>query len=111
MPKMTSVEVKSKSLTVGVAEYPIYDSSAEAVEDKGDEAIVALINAQVRTNAMNVVRNAAVARPSKKKLYKQARASISLEEYGEVIGDEDAIEALVERKAKELLDSGEATLD
>ena len=107
MPKMLEVDVKSKSDVVGVATYPEYVSTEEAVADQGEAKTVEQINAQVRTNAMNVVRNAAVGRPSKKKLLRKARAAITVEEFTSVQGDPDAIDALVEQKARELLDAGE----
>ena len=105
--KTLEVDVKSKQDVVGVAQYPEYDNVAEAVEDQTEVSILSLINAQARTNAMNVVRNAAVGRPSKKKLLRKARASITVAEFQAVEGDADAIDALVDKKAKELLDAGE----
>lgn len=105
--KTLSVKVKSKSVTVGVAEYPEYDAVAEAIEHQSEESILKLVNAQARTNAMNVVRNAVVARPSKKKLMRKARASITADEFVAVAGDPDAIDALIDKKAKELLEAGE----
>ena len=105
--KNLEVDVKSKSDVVGVAQYPEYDNVEEAVVDKGEVYILSLINAQARTNAMNTVRNAAVGRPSKKKLMRKARASITPQEFTEVAGDADAIDALVDAKVKELLEAGE----
>ena len=104
-------DVKSKSDVVGVARYPKYDNVAEAVDDMGETKLLDLVNAQVRTNAMNEVRNKAVGRPSKKKLLRKARASITPEEFIQVAGDEDAIDELIATKAQELLDSGEAEDD
>ncbi len=100
-------EVKSKSEIVGTAEYPKYDSVEEAVAGMSEISILNLINAQVRTNAMNEVRNKVVGRPSKKKLFRRARGEISIEEFAEVQGDMDAIDALVDQKVQALIAAGE----
>ncbi len=100
-------EVKSKSETVGVAKYPKYDNVEEAIDKMGEGSILTLINAQVRTNAMNDVRNKVVGRPSKKKLFRRARAEISIEEFSGVQGNMDAIEALVDQKVQMLIEAGE----
>lgn len=113
--QMQKAEVKSKSDIVGVAEYPIYDNVDEAVSDKGEQAILSLVNAQVRTNEMNSIRNKAVERPTKKKLLRAARASISPAEFTNIVTNDelnreqkaDLIDELVAQKAKELLETGE----
>ena len=94
--KKTSV-VKSKSESVGVAEYPVYDAVTEAVEDMGDEALLKLINAQVRTNSMNTVRAAATGAPSRKTLEIEALSRIPLQEYQEAAGDGQALRLLIDK--------------
>lgn len=90
-----SAEVKSKSKVVGTAEYPKYDSVQEGVDDIGAEGVLELINAQVRTNAMNSIRAQAVGKPSKTMLRKQAMGRISMEELQANAGNPDALEDLV----------------
>jgi len=96
--KPDSCPVKSKSQVVGTAEFQIYDSTEEAVGHLTEEVCVSLINAQVKTNAMNVIRGAATGKPSKTHVRNLALTEVTAEEWREVAGDNSAIAALVERK-------------
>lgn len=100
-----TAEVKSKSTVVGVAKYPVYDNIDEALSHMGDAAIVGLVNAQVRTNALNAVRAGATGKPSKKALRTKAMTRITVEEFAECAGDETRIEALLVSKEKEILEA------
>lgn len=93
-----SCQVRSKSQVVGTAEYQIYDSTTEAVDNLGEDVCTSLINAQVKTNSMNVVRGTATGKPSKTHIRNLALQDCSAEEWGEVAGDPAAIAALIERK-------------
>lgn len=100
--KTEKSEVKSKSSVVGVAEFPVYDSVAEAVEHIGEDAILKLVNTQVKTNVMNDIRAAATSKPSKKSLRNKAIASITMEEFQGVAGDEQRLQTLIEKKMGEI---------
>ncbi len=88
-------DVKSKSQVVGQAEYAVYDSVQEAAEHLGVEKALELINAQVRTNAMNEVRGSATGKPSKKKLREAAQVRATPEQWASVAGDSVAIENML----------------
>ena len=94
--------VKSKKEVVGVAEYLIFDSVSEAVGELSEGAVLDLINSQYRTNAMNAVRGAATGTPSKTYLRKLAGARITDAEFQSVLGDMDGIEALIQKKMREI---------
>lgn len=96
--KMRTNEVKSKSKVVGEAEYAVYDSVGEATEGIGESTVLALVNAQVRTNALNEVRAKATGKPSKKALQMEALASATVEELQAVAGDVSKLQELINRK-------------
>lgn len=100
--KTERAEVKSQSKVVGTAEYPIYEAVQEALSDLGEEKVLALINAQVRTNTMNQVRAEATAKPSSKRLMSIAMSEITPEEFAQVAGDPTAMNALIESKMEEV---------
>jgi hypothetical protein len=100
--KTERAEVKSQSKVVGTAEYPIYEAIQEALTDVGEEKVLALINAQVRTNAMNQVRAEATAKPSSKRLMSIAMSEITPEEFAQVAGDPVAMNSLIESKMAEV---------
>lgn len=95
-------DVKSEKNVVGVAEYNEYDTLAEAQTELGEAKCVELINALVRTNAMNIVRTAATKGPTKSSLRNEAMSEIVTEiaggEHKEIIGDKLALEALVTKR-------------
>ncbi len=93
---------KKASKIVGNAEFPIYDSVAEALDEIGESKTLELINAQVRTNELNRVR--ALHRPggvSKTALRNKALTMITPSEWQSVAGDPSAIERLLEAKMEE----------
>jgi len=95
-------KVKSKSNVIGEASFGVFDTLNEAVDGLGEARVLALVNKQNKTDAMNAVRAGATGKPSKKLLRKQALSRISIEEFKGVAGDEDALEALIGRKVAEL---------
>lgn len=95
-------EVKSKSQTVGHAEYPVYETLEEARESLGETTALDLLNAQVRTNKLNEVRAAAVQKPSKKYLMEQAWLRVTPEEFSQVAGDKARQQELLNQKMKEV---------
>jgi len=101
MKKATS-EVRSKSRVVATCEYEVFDSVAEAVEAKGEQSILNLINAQVRTNAMNLARAKATGKPSRKALEAEALSLITIEEFQACAGDQVELRNLINRKVAEL---------
>ena len=51
-----TAEVKSKGTIVGTAEYSVFDTVDEAVNEQGESSVLELINTQAKTTAMNQVR-------------------------------------------------------
>lgn len=100
--QMKTKDVKSKTNSVGIAEYPAYDSTTEAVEDKGEDVVLSLINAQVRTNAMNLIRSNATGKVSKKALMQMALATLTVEDFASVAGDTIALQNLLDKKGAEI---------
>jgi hypothetical protein len=95
-------EVKSKSKIVGTAQYPVYDNLQEAIDSMPEEKLLALINAQTRTNAMNSVRAEATTKPSTKKIMNLAFAEITPQEIADAGGDPVAVNVLIEGKMNEI---------
>jgi len=74
-------EVKSGGEVVGEASYDIFDALNEAVENLGEPECVKLINAQIRTNALNEVRSVATGKPSKARIKDLAIDELCKEDY------------------------------
>ena len=102
MSRTETADVKSKSKIVGVAEFPQYDNVAECVDGQGEDTILALVNSQLKTNAMNTVRGSVTGKPSKTKLMQEAMGKISTDEFNAVVGDPVRLQALVAKKVAEL---------
>jgi len=102
--KVVSTDVKSKQEVVGVAEFEVFDSVLEATDFLGETTTLSIINAQHRTNKMNVVRAAATGAPSKKALQVQALSIIPIEELQKVHGDPAALQVLLNTYVDKLLD-------
>lgn len=102
-------DVKSKKDTVGTATFSEYESSQEAVEAIGEAQMLSLLNAQIRTNAMNEVRGAATGKPSKVKNIFEAIAQLSAEELQACGNDEAKIRELVANKQAEMAASKAAS--
>ena len=113
--KVGQSDVKSKGKVVGVANYDIYDSVAEAIATLGEEMILELVNVQTKTRSLNIIREGAQDRIGKKALTAKAMATITPEEFMEVAGDPVRIRQLLESKEEqikaELLEASEATGD
>ena len=97
-----SMRVNGETKVVGTAQYVEYDSVAEAVEHVGEEKCLEMINAQTRTNAMNRKRGEVRNGPGKKALQAKALASITPEEWAQLAGNPDAIQAKIEARMDEL---------
>jgi hypothetical protein len=95
-------EVKGKGSVVGTAKFEIFDTVAEAVECKGEDVVLDLINTQNKTNTMNALRNAAVGKPSKNAVRTQAMSEITTAEFAEIAGDAVKLENLIARKMHEV---------
>lgn len=93
-----SAEVKSKSKKVGTATYPKYENVAEAVEALGEADLLKILNQQIRTNAMNEVRQSTV--PSKENMKNEALGLVTPEEFASVAGDIAAMKRLLAEKLK-----------
>ena len=96
-----SQDVKSKSDVVGVAAFNKYETVAEAVENVGEAQLLSMLNAQIRTNAMNEIRAGATGKPSKVKNLFEAIAMCSPEELAACGGDEAKIREIVAQKQAE----------
>jgi hypothetical protein len=103
-------EVKSKSAVVGIAKFQKFDSIGEAITELGEETVLGLVNTQHATNAKNAIRAAATGTPPKAKLRARALASMTMEEFQSVMGDEAKLEALIARKMAEYEAEIKATL-
>jgi len=95
-------EVRSASKVVGIAKAQQWDSVQEAVAEKGEEFILALVNSQHLTNICNQVRAAAVGKPSTMDLAATAVDELIREgEIERLAGDTAAIKnAIASRIAK-----------
>lgn len=108
MQEVTNV-VKSKGVEVGKAVHPKYDTTAEAVAAQGEATILEILNAQIRTNAMNAVRAEATGTPSGKvlqqKAFKELIATRSPEELAALVADDvqmnEAMNVIVARMKDE----------
>jgi hypothetical protein len=100
--KEDTCPVRSKSQVVGEARFNIYDSVAEAVGAIGEEPVLSLVNAQVKTNEMNRIRSEKTGKVSKSQLKNLAMAEITVDEFQAVVGDTTALDALLERKMAEV---------
>ena len=102
--KTFNSDVKSKGKIVGVAEFCVYDSVAEAVATLGEELCLELINVQTKTRSLNAVREDAQDKMGKKAVTAKAMASITPEEFMAVAGDPVRIRQLLEAKERQIKD-------
>jgi len=91
-------DVRSKGKVVGLAKYDIYDTVDEAKATLGDALVLELINVQVKTRSLNIVREGSQEKIGKKAITAKAMASITPEEFMAVAGDPIRIRALLESK-------------
>ena len=108
--KIGQSDVSSDRKTIGKADFPQFDSVEEALNHSeyglGDEKLLDLLNAQIKTNAMNALRTAATKGPTKAGLRSKAMSEIVSEitsgEHQNVIGDELALNTLIAKRMGEL---------
>jgi hypothetical protein len=96
-----------KTVKVGEATFVKYDTVAEAVSHMGEEEALKTLNTQVRTNALNAVRQAATKPISQEALRMAATREIFKlppDQLAALAGDEQALEA----KIKEVMSRLEA---
>jgi hypothetical protein len=94
--------VKSKGQVVGVASFPQFDTLEEATSQIGADAVLKLTNVQLGTNAKNEVRAAATGKPPKKRIRQLAHARLTEAELLSTLGQEGALDALLEQKMAEV---------
>ena len=105
--KQGQTEVKSfmggeEEKVVGMADYPIYETGQEAIDGLGEAKLLKLVNAQIRTDAMNKVRAAYNQKPTKTALRNKAMAAITVEEFTGVAGDPAKLETLIQKKMADI---------
>ena len=88
MMKNCEKEVRSKGVVVGTAVYPIYDTIDESIADLGDASVLLMINAQIKTNRANQMRQQVSAKPTKATLMVKAFAIADFALLSEMAGDE-----------------------
>ena len=97
-----SVNVKSKGKIVATTEWERCDTLDEAVATHGEATVLADTNKRIRTNAMNVARQKAVGVPSLKAHRIAAMSGLTTDELQACVGNGEALEAMVARKAREI---------
>jgi hypothetical protein len=110
--KIGQADVSSDRKVIGVAEFPVFDSIEEAINHPerglGEEKVLDLLNAQIKTNEMNTIRTAATKGPTKSALRSQATNEILTEiaaapqDYQNIIGNEAALNNLIAKRMTEL---------
>jgi len=103
-------DVSSEQKVIGQAKYPVYETLDEAVNHAeyglGEQKILDLLNAQVKTNSMNILRTARTKGPTKSALRSEAMneivSEISNGEHTDCIGNKDALDALIGRRMAQL---------
>lgn len=104
--KIGESDVTSESKLLGRAPHPIYETMDEVLNHPeygvGEQKGLDLINAQVKTNAMNQLRTAKTKGPTKNALRSEAMNEVVLEitngEHQECLGNRDALDALINRR-------------
>jgi hypothetical protein len=108
--KISEAPVSSDRKVIGKADFPQFDSMEEAINHAeyglGEEKALDLLNAQIKTNAMNALRTAATKGPTKGALRSKAMSEIVAEitngEHSQVIGNETALNNLIAKRMDEL---------
>lgn len=103
------VTTKQRQLKLRDATFPIFDSVQEAISHPehglGEAKVLELLNAQIKTNAMNA-RRAEAKGPTKTVLAKEAQVQLIQEIAGgahqDVIGNPDAWTALLAKRMAEI---------
>lgn len=95
-------DVRSNGKVVAVAEYPVYDSTQEAIDELGSDKVLEFVNARVRGDEMTRQRQLATAKPSRESLRNKARFRITTEQIIACDGDEQKLAALIEEEADKI---------
>ena len=108
--KIGESDVSSESKVIGNTKYPIYETVDEILNHTeyglGEQKLLDLINAQIKTNAMNTLRTARTKGPTKSALRSEAVNEIVSEiangDHAECIGNPDVLNALIERRMSQI---------
>ena len=108
--KFGESDVSSEQKVIGNAKYTIYETIEEALNDTehglGEERLLDILNAQIKTNSMNILRTNLTKGPTKSVLRMEAMNEIVQEvtagEHGDCVGNKDALEALIGRRIIQL---------
>ncbi len=108
--KFGESDVSSEQKIIGSAKYTIFETVEEALHDPehglGEERLLDILNAQIKTNSMNVLRTNLTKGPTKSVLRMEAMNEIVQEvtagEHGECVGNKEALEALIGRRILQL---------
>lgn len=92
--------IDGKEEVVGTATFLIYDSISEAIESIGEEKSLELLNAQVKTNAMNTTRAESREPTSNKALTNKAMEGFTADDWLEIAqaGGAEASRSLLKLK-------------
>ena len=108
--KIGEAPVSSESKIIGHAKYPIADTLQEAIDHPdygvGEQKLLDLYNAQVKTNAMNTLRTNLTKGPTKSILRAEAINEIVQEiangEHPDCIGNKEVLDALITRRMTQI---------
>lgn len=107
---ISSAEVTSEKRVLGEANFPQFESVEEALNHPeyglGETRLLEILNAQIKTNAMNKLRTDMTKGPSKGALRSEAMNEIVQEissgEHQHCIGNREALEQLVAERMKKI---------
>ncbi len=99
-------DVSSERKVLGVAKFPVFETVKEAIdhpeEGLGEEKLLDLLNSQIKTNAMNLLRTNKTKGPTKGALRSEAWNEICQEianrEHPDCLGNKKALDELVEKR-------------
>lgn len=97
-----TADVKSDKVLVGEAKYPVYESTSEAAAAEGEDKLLGLLNAQIRTNAMNAIRQAANPSVSKIGIKLEVMTEMTTDKVLSFAGDKAALQEYVETEAERI---------
>ena len=100
--KEVYMRVEGVRTRVGTATIQFAETVQEAIDLDGEARLLEKRNSQSMTNRMNDIRGTARSGPGTKALESRAYAAITSEEWMEVAGDVEAINALKDRKMAEI---------
>ena len=107
--KFGESDVSSEQKVIGNAKYVIFETIEEATNDPehglGEERLLDILNAQIKTNSMNILRTNLTKGPTKSVLRMEAMNEIVQEvtagEHGDCVGNKEALEALIGRRIQQ----------